>query len=66
MATERTAPGLLGRVTFTYKKTGRSVTYELPQAALPLMQTINQEEKGVGRYHAVMNLDANLLYRIDP
>lgn len=66
LATERTAPGVLGRVTFTHKKTGRNVTYELPQAALPLMQTINRQEKGVGRYQAVMKLDDKLLYRVDP
>jgi len=61
----RTAPGLLGKVTITDKKSGRKLTYELPQSALPLMQTINRDEKGVGRYEAVMKLDAALLYRVE-
>lgn len=61
----RTPPDLMGRVTFTHRKTGRSVTYLLPQSALPLMQAINRDENGVGRFEAVMKLDASQLYRIE-
>lgn len=61
----RTAPGLLAKVTITHKKSGRKLTYVLPQSALPLMQAINRDEKGVGRFEAVMKLDAGLLYRAE-
>jgi hypothetical protein len=61
----RTPPGMLGEVTITHKKSGRKLTYVLPQSALPLMQAINRDEKGVGRYEAVMKLDAALLYRVE-
>jgi len=62
----RTATGLLGRVSITHKKSGRTLTYQLPQSALPLMLAINRDEKGVGRFEAVMKIDAGLLYRVEP
>ena len=65
LAPARTPPGLLGRVTFTHKKSGQQLTYALPQSALPLMQGINRDEKGLGRFDAVMALDAALLYRLE-
>lgn len=61
---ERTAPGLLARVTFTHRKSGRTLTYELPQTVLPVMQAINRDEKGVGRYEAVMRLEPASLFRV--
>jgi formylmethanofuran dehydrogenase subunit E len=61
---QRTAPGLLARVTFTHKQSGRKLTYELPQAALPMMQTINRDAKGVGRYEAVIKLEPASLFRV--
>jgi formylmethanofuran dehydrogenase subunit E len=60
----RTPAGLLGEVTITNRKTGRKVTYRLPQSALPLMQAINRDEKGVGRFEAVMKIDASALYSV--
>jgi formylmethanofuran dehydrogenase subunit E len=60
----RTAPGLLARVTFTHKPSGRTLVYELPQTVLPAMQKINQETTGVGRYEAVMRLDSVALFRV--
>ena len=62
--TERTAPRLLARVTFTHTKSGRRLTYELPQTALPVMQTINRDEKGIGRFRAVMKLEPTSSFRV--
>jgi formylmethanofuran dehydrogenase subunit E len=62
--TERTASVLLARVTFTHKQSGRKLTYELPQTVLPVMQTINRDEKGVGRFEAVMKLAPASLFRV--
>jgi hypothetical protein len=63
---ERTAPGLLARVTFTDKASGRTLVYEVPASVLPVMQAINRDEKGVGRYEAVMRLDPATLFRVVP
>jgi len=62
---DRTADGELGRVRFTHKESGRTLTYVLPQSALPLMNAINRDESGVGRLQAVMELDAELLYQVE-
>jgi formylmethanofuran dehydrogenase subunit E len=62
--TERAAPGLLARVTFTHKKSGRTLTYEMPQTVLPVMQAINRDEKGTGRFQAVMKLEPTSLFRV--
>jgi len=35
-------------------------------AVLPLMQAIHRDEKGVGRFEAVMKIDAASLYRFEP
>jgi formylmethanofuran dehydrogenase subunit E len=64
LAPGRTSPGLLGEVTITNRKTGRKLTYRLPQSALPLMQAINRDEKDVGRFDAVMKIDASALYSV--
>jgi hypothetical protein len=61
----RTPAGMLGEVTITHRKSGRKLTYRLPQSALPLMQAINCDEKGVGRFEAVMKIDAAALYRVE-
>ncbi len=61
---ERAPPGLLARVTFIHKQSGRKLTYELPQTVLPVMQTINRDDKGVGRYEAVMKLESTSLFRV--
>jgi len=53
-------------VTFTHKPTGRKLTYELPQSVLPAMQAINRDTTGIGRYEAVMKLDAASLFRVLP
>lgn len=63
---ERGATGLLARVTFRHRPSGRQLTYEVPQTVLPLMQMINQQATGVGRYEAVMGLDAAMLFRVVP
>ena len=65
MNPERTAEGELGRVHFTHRETGRTLTYVLPQSALPLMQAINREEVVVERFDAVMELDSGLLYQVE-
>lgn len=62
---DRTAAGELGRVHFTHRASGRMLTYVLPQSALPLMNTINRDEVGAGRFEAVMKLEAKLLYRVE-
>jgi formylmethanofuran dehydrogenase subunit E len=61
---ERTPPGLLARVTFVHKQSGRTLTYELPQSILPAMQMINRDEQGVGRLAAVMKLEPSTLFRV--
>ena len=66
LASERASDGLLARVTFTHKPTGRKLTYELPQSVLPAMQAINRDTTGIGRYEAVMELDAASLFRVLP
>lgn len=61
---ERTSPDLLARVAFVHRPSGRKLTYELPLTALPLMQAINRDAKGVERYEAVMRLEAASLFRV--
>jgi formylmethanofuran dehydrogenase subunit E len=64
MDTKRTARGLLARVTFTHKKSGARLTYELPQSILPVMQAINRDHKGVAVFDAVMKLEPAALFRV--
>lgn len=66
IAAAPTEPGLLARVTFTHKRGGRSVTYEIPASVLPSMQAINRDSSGAGRYEAVMRLPAMELFRVAP
>ena len=61
---DRSATGLLARVTFTHRPSGRHLTYEVPQSVLPLLEMINQQAAGVGRYEAVMGLDPAMLFRV--
>ncbi|MCZ7566844.1 MAG: formylmethanofuran dehydrogenase subunit E family protein [Burkholderiales bacterium] len=61
---ERAAPGVLARVTFVHRTSGRKLTYELPHTVLSVMQTINRDTKGVARYEAVMKLDPTSLFRV--
>jgi formylmethanofuran dehydrogenase subunit E len=62
---DRTEAGLLARVTFTHKPSGRTVMYEIPQSVLPAMQAVNRDATtGLARYEAVMKLDSASLYRV--
>ena len=56
-------PEMIGRVKFTHRTTGRSVSYDLPTAAMVEMDRVNREHRGADRFNAVAALDPGLLYR---
>ncbi|HLS51998.1 MAG TPA: hypothetical protein VK032_08385 [Burkholderiaceae bacterium] len=54
----------MAKIVFTHRETGDQVTYVIPQTVLPVMQKINQEDRGVERYHSVMAISPNELFQI--
>jgi hypothetical protein len=60
----RTEAGLLARIKFTSKKTGQSLTYELPMSAMPVMGAINKDVPVGQRWAAVAKLDPGTLYTV--
>lgn len=62
---EEEASELLGRVRFVHRPSGRAIVYRLPISALPLMDEINRDLRGVERFEAVMRLDPAVLYTIE-
>lgn len=64
LSSKKTDPSLLATVTFTHRITNASITYELPIAALNLMQTINRDYPATQRYEAVLKLKNEQLFTI--
>src|SRR5690625_2364447 len=64
LSPEQTEADLMAKIVFTHRETGDQVTYVIPQAVLPVMQKINQEDRGVERYHSVMAISPNELFQI--
>lgn len=55
--------GVLGRVTFTHRTTGTSITWDLPSAAMGPMDEVNRDFRGAERFNAVMAMESADLYR---
>lgn len=57
VATEKAAPGLLGVVVISHRKTGRSVRYQIPMSIMPSIAEWNKALDPAGRYAAVMKAE---------
>jgi formylmethanofuran dehydrogenase subunit E len=64
LSSKKTDLNLLGRVTFTHRITNASITYDLPIAALDLMQSINRDHPANQRYEAVLRLKNEQLFTV--